>query len=425
MSIRTRRKSSPITAWPGYVDVLSALLMVVIFVLMVFIIAQFLLSQILYRQKNELAALHDQVAQLTELLGLEKTKTLQLNAQITQLSDSISNLTEEKDSLIAQLEDYSTQAEMDLEKIRVQMLSMASLNEDIHALRIVKDRLEKDVGQLASALSDRKNEILELRDRTKSLTTQLSDKTELTHLAQKKIGSQNIRIQALTSVLDEQKRILEKEKQLSADARAEIARLTTQINGLRSQLGMISKALALTEQAVSTKDEKIVELGKKLNTALARRVSQLEKYKSEFFGRLRHVVENNPAIQIKGDRFVLQAGLLFASGSAELGDGGQSHLISIADTLKEIAVKIPDELDWILRIDGHTDRIPINNAIFASNWELSVARAVSVVRFLSRSGIPENRMAATGFGKHHPIDPRNTQEAYQKNRRIEIKLTSK
>ncbi len=424
MISKTRRISSPITAWPGYVDVLSALLMVVIFVLMIFVLAQFLLSEVLYGQKNELALLHDQVSELAELLGLEKEKSSQLNTEVGRLSDAIIGLSEDKDVLMSQVAEDSARSQKDNAQIKQQMLNIASLNEDIQTLTRVKDDLEQKVADLAISLSDRDYQVSVLRDRSKALTARLADKEEMTILAQEKIEEQDIRIQALSVVLESQKEAIAREKQLSASVSAEVALLSDQITKLRAQLMMISNALALTKTQGQEKDEKIVELGKQLNIALARKVNELQKYRSEFFGRLQKILGNNPAVEIQGDRFVLQAGLLFESGSANLGLQGRSHLTTLANTLLEISRKIPNEINWILRIDGHTDRVPIKTRDFPSNWELSAARAVSVVRFLSEKGIPEKRMAAAGFSKYHPLDTADTPEAYQKNRRIEIKLTS-
>ena len=145
-----------------------------------------------------------------------------------------------------------------------------------------------------------------------------------------------------------------------------------------------------------------------MNIALARQVNKLERYRSEFFGRLREVLGENPNIRIEGDRFVLQAELLFESGSADLGEAGKVHLAKLAATLQALSAKIPRDINWILRIDGHADRLPIHNLQFASNWELSTARAVSVVRYLASHDIPQNRMAATGFSEFHPLDTKNT-----------------
>mgnify|MGYP003997663767 FL=1 len=424
MISKTRRISNPTTAWPGYVDVLSALLMVVIFVLMIFVLAQFLLSEVLYGQKNELALLHEQVSELAELLGLEKEKSSQLNPEVGRLSDAIIGLSEDKDELISKVAQDSAQFKKDNDKIKQQMLNIGSLNEDIQTLTLVKDELEQKVADLALSLSDKDYQVSVLRDRSKALTARLADKDEMTVLAQEKIEKQDIRIQALSVVLESQKEAIAREKLLSASASAEVALLSDQITKLQAQLRMISDALALTKTKGQEKDEKIAQLGKQLNIALARKVSELQKYRSEFFGQLQKIIGNNPAVEIQGDRFVLQAGLLFESGSANLGIQGRSHLTAMANTLLQISMKIPNEINWILRIDGHSDRVPINNETFSSNWELSAARAVSVVRFLSQTGIPEKRMAAAGFSKYHPIDEADTPEAYRKNRRIEIKLTS-
>jgi chemotaxis protein MotB len=406
------------------VDVLSALLMVVIFVLMIFVVAQFLLSEVLKGQESELAKLHSQVSELAEMLGLEKEKSGRLEIQVARLSDTIIALSEDKDILMSQMADYQAQAEMDEETVKQQMLTIASLNEDISALRQIRERLEQEVGDLAEALASRDREVGVLRDRSMRLAARLADQTETTLLAQEKIEEQEIRIQALSAVLASQKESIEKERQLSASARAEVALLTDQISRLREQLDLIRTALAQTEEEAEKKDAQIEDLGKQLNIALARKVHELTQYRSEFFGRLKKILGDNPAIQIRGDRFVFQAELFFASGSAELGEEGKTHLTTLAETLLMVAEKIPHDIDWILQVDGHSDKIPINNAFFASNWELSTARALSVVRFLSRQGIPENRMAAAGFSKYHPIDPADTPAAYRKNRRIEIKLTN-
>ena len=424
MAARSRRTASPITAWPGYVDVLSALLMVVIFVLMIFTIAQFLLSETLYGQENELSRLQDQVLELADLLGLEKENSDTLNTEVSRLSDVIIGLSEDREVLMGQVKAYGETTEKDQEKIRQQLMIMASLNEDILALRQVRQELEDKVKGLAGSLSDREYQISVVRDRSKALAARLADKSEQTILAQEKLESQEIRIQALSLVVASQKKAIVEEKQLSASSRAELALLSQQITNLRAQLKAISDSLGLAQVREMEKDEKIVDLGKRLNMALARKVNELAQYRSDFFGRLKKILGDNPQVQIQGDRFVLQAGLLFESGSADLGSAGRTHLGSLARTLKDISQNIPEEINWILRIDGHTDRLPIKNEIFASNWELSAARAVSVVRFLSAQGIPEQRMAAAGFSKYHPIDPAHTADAYQKNRRIEIKLTS-
>ena len=420
-----RRSIRSINVWPGYVDALSALLMVVIFVVLVFTIAQFLLSEILSGKESELVTLHQRVSELVRLLGLEEQRGQSLRAEMNDLSGMLSNLTEEKDALSSRLNKMTIQSRADREEIEKQLFVMASLQEDIHALQQLRRELEQRVGALSASLVEKSAQIGAFRDRTKALEARLADESERTLLAQREVEQSEVRIQALAALVGEQKAALKDERQLSADARAQIALLNRQIGSMKQQLDEIGRALKVAESEKAAQTVELTELGKRLNILLARRVNKLEKYQSEFFGRLRDILGDSPYIRIEGDRFVLQSELLFASGSAELGEQGKAHLVKVAGILRPISKKFPKDIDWILRIDGHTDRIPIRNERFASNWELSTARAVSVVRFLADQEISEKRMTAAGFSKFHPIDPSNTVEAYRKNRRIEIKLTSR
>jgi chemotaxis protein MotB len=258
-----------------------------------------------------------------------------------------------------------------------------------------------------------------------ALEARLDDETERTLLAQKTVEAREIRIQALLALVGEQEKALAEERQLSQDARSEIALLNRQITNLKKQLEQIAQALQAAEKEKKAQAVKLEDLGKRLNIVLAQQVNELQRYRSEFYGRLNAILGDNPYVKVEGDRFVLQAELLFESGSAELGAEGRAHLSRVGDVLLELSRKIPADINWILRIDGHTDRVPINTEQFQSNWELSTARAVSVVRFLADYGFPEDRMAAAGFSKFHPINPAQTLEAYRMNRRIEMKLTSR
>ncbi|MBN2034216.1 MAG: peptidoglycan -binding protein [Deltaproteobacteria bacterium] len=425
ISVAKRRAVQSVSVWPGYVDALSALLMVVIFVLLIFVIAYFLLSEILSGQESELAVLHKRLNELTRSLGLEQAKSEQLANEMTKLSGIVSFLTEEKQKLSSRVAQLSEESFTKDEDLKNKLLLITSLQEDIHSLRLARQELEQRVGQLSYLLEAKETQIGALRDRSKGLETRLADEKERTLLAQKEIDRKDIRIQALSALIGDQKSALEEQQRLSADARAEVALLNRQIMSLRLQLEEISRALQIAE--VEKKDQKIKmeDLGRRLNIALARQVNQLEQYRSEFFGRLREILGNKPNMRIEGDRFVVQAELLFDSGSAKLGEEGKGHLMKLATTLLLLSKTIPQDIKWVLRIDGHTDRVPIHNERFASNWDLSTARAVSVVRFLADQGIPENRMLAAGFSKFHPLDPADTPEAYRKNRRIEIKLTSR
>jgi chemotaxis protein MotB len=425
MSSIAKRSQYSFNPWPGYVDALSALLMVVIFLVLIFSVAQFLLSQILSGQESELVSLQHQVSELTRQLGLEEERNRTLTANVSELSVMISDLTDTKTSLEDRIVDMANDAEQDQSRIEAQLLTIGSLQEDIDALRRLREELENRIGDMAAAMQAGRLEMESIRDRSKTLEARLADEQERTHLAQQHTEEKEIRIQALTALIGEQKQALEAERQLSASARAQLAQLKQSIATLKARLETVSQALNIAQDENESKSSEIKDLGKRLNLALANRINDLEAYRSEFFGRLRAVLDDNPLIRIEGDRFVFQAELLFASGSATLGVEGSRHLSQLAATLKALAVKIPPEIDWILRIDGHTDRVPVTSGRFASNWELSTARAVSVVRFLSGQGIPEAHMAAAGFSKFHPLDPADTPEAFRKNRRIEIKLTSR
>jgi chemotaxis protein MotB len=344
---------------------------------------------------------------------------------VTELSFLVSSLTETRTDLNSKIEVLTQRSEIDRAELKQKIMLLASLQEDIDALRRMRQELEDRVGNLAAALQSSQTDLSSLRDRSKVLEARLAEQTDRTVLAQKDIEMKNIRIQALMALVGGQKQAIEEQRQLSADARAEVALLSQQINFLRKQLEEISQALDLSKAEKKVQTAEIKDLGKRLNIALARRVNELERYRSEFFGRLRMILGDNPYVQIVGDRFVFQAELLFASGSADLGEEGKMHLAKLAATLRDISKQIQKDIDWILRIDGHTDRVPIFSDKYVSNWELSTTRALSVVKFLARQGIPENRMAAAGFSKFHPLDPADTPAAYRKNRRIEIKLTSR
>lgn len=336
-----RRSRSTTNVWPGYVDALSALLMLVIFMLLVYVVSQLYLSQTLSDRDTQLARLNAQLNELSELLGLEESRSEALEAQLTSVQDR-------NNSLVDQLES-------------------------------TRERLMQQ-----TAIADAQSE----------------------------------RLAGMEESIDEK-------DEMSASQQAMILRLSNQIASLREQLRQIASALELQEQMTAEKEQELEQVSRRLNTLLAERVSQLEQYQSEFFARLRDILAGNENVRIVGDRFLLPSELLFASASAELGEEGRRELDKLADLLLDVSARIPDDVDWILRIDGHTDVIPINTPRFPSNWELSTARAVAVVRYLAAQGVPERRMAAAGFGEFFPVAEGTSPEALQRNRRIELKLTDR
>ena len=453
MAALARRSRGSPNIWPGFVDALATLLMVIIFLLTVFMLSQFFLNELLSGRDEALARLERQISELSDLLSLERQASTDLRLSIAQLSDQLQSSTVERDAMStqlaelaamrdalaaraekseadaarvgAQLEDAFKVISADKEKIKIQLAELESLRRDILALRTVRKDLEAKVGKLAANFQTAERDLTVARDRSKALEARLASEQERTTLAQREIEKRDIRLSELLMRADKSEAALADERELSTAQRARIALLARQIAALQKQLQRISALLEASETKTAKQQVQIADLGRRLNLALAARVEELSKYRSEFFGRLREVLGDHPGIRVVGDRFVFQSEVLFASGSAELNPEGEAQIAQLATTLTEIGKKIPKDINWILRVDGHTDRVPIQTPIFPSNWELSTARAISVVKFLVNHGVPADRLAATGFGEHQPLDPRQNQAGYSRNRRIELKLTQR
>ena len=383
--------------WPGFVDALAALLMVIIFLLMVFVIAQFFLNDALTGRDEALERLQVQVSDLADLLSLERQANEELRASTAKLSAELQASILISDGLKKQVKNLKLQAKT-AEELAANLknelaLSLSNIGENV---KIIESQLTQ-----INALRNDVESLKALREELEEKVTQLLSKV---------------------SNKDEQ---LITEKKLSQTARAQIALLNKQVTALRKQILQIANTLEASEKIAKQRRVKIANLGKRLNAALASKVQELARYRSEFFGRLRDVLGSQPGIRIVGDRFVFQSEVLFSKGSDQLESEGQKQIQQLAGTLRAITVKIPKNIDWILRVDGHTDQIPIRTTRFPSNWELSTARAISVVKFLVQRGISPTNLAATGFGEFQPIDPRDTEEAYIRNRRIELKLTQR
>ena len=383
--------------WPGFVDALAALLMVIIFLLMVFVIAQFFLNDALTGRDEALERLQVQVSNLADLLSFERQANEELRASTAKLSDELQASISISDGLKKQVKNLKLQAKTaeelaaNLKNELALSLSNIGANEEIIESQLTQiNALRNDVESL-KALRE------ELEEKVTQLLSKVSNKDE----------------QLIT------------EKKLSQTVRAQVALLNKQVSALRKQILLIANILEASEKIAKQRRVKIANLGKRLNAALASKVQELARYRSEFFGRLRDVLGSQPGIRIVGDRFVFQSEVLFSKGSDQLENEGQKQIQQLAGTLRAITVKIPKNIDWILRVDGHTDQIPIRTTRFPSNWELSTARAISVVKFLVQRGISPTNLAATGFGEFQPIDPRDTEEAYIRNRRIELKLTQR
>jgi chemotaxis protein MotB len=352
-SLARRRRGLDI--WPGFVDALTSLILVMIFVLLLFAVGQFVLSQTLAGKNKALADLNAQIAQLAQTLSLAQDAKTKLDAKVNELSASLSTSNTALDAKSAEA---------------------AKLAADIAALTELKTQLEQQVAQMAAQLDTSKKDLVAATD-------------------------------------------------LNAKSAAQVELLNRQLAAVQEQLKQITAALEIANKNVKDKDVKIAELGKELNIALANKVNQLEKYRSEFFGKLREALGNRADIQVVGDRFVVPTDILFDTGSAEMSPDAQASMAKLAKTLNEVAAEIPSNLDWVLRIDGHTDKRPIHTDQFPSNWELSTARATAIVKQLVVQGIQPRHLSANGFGQFQPLDPKDTEAAFAKNRRIEIQLTNR
>ncbi|HET7851439.1 MAG TPA: peptidoglycan -binding protein [Methyloceanibacter sp.] len=341
MALAKSRRGPAVNYWPGYVDMLSTLLLVVTFLMSLFMLSNYFITTQESGKDTMLSRLNRQLSQLTELLALERSK---------------------------------------------------------------KESLEDSLSALQATLVDKDKE-------NARLTGLLGDQSGKTEGAEAKTN-------ALSSQLDQQ-------KQITNEALAKVEILNQQLAALRLQLAALQEALDASEAKDRESQVKIADLGQRLNVALAKKVQELARYRSDFFGKLREVLGSRADFQVVGDRFVFPADVLFDSGSADLKPEAMPQIDKLADALKELETQIPPDIAWVLRIDGHTDIKPITNVNFPSNWELSSARAISVVRYLIDRGIPANRLVAAGFGEFQPLDPGDSDEALAKNRRIELKLTER
>ena len=413
------RRDRATNIWPGFVDALATLLLVIVFLLLIFVMAQFFLSHALSGRDTALDRLRGQVSELADLLALERRAQGNLKDNLAQMSAELQTSVALRDDLRATINSMRLSAEE----------TEASLRAELEATR--KAGAEARDG-LMRQLADARDEGAENREKLErqlaeiaGLNNDIARLSALREELQSKIAEMAAKAGETEQELATNKKALLEERELSDSARAEVALLNKQMATLRSQLSKIEAALEASEKLSEEQKVQIVNLGKRLNAALATKVQELSRYRSEFFGRLREVLGRQQGLRIVGDRFVFQSEVLFDAGSALMGTEGYGQMTRLATTLKELMAKIPDDIDWVLRVDGHTDSDPIRTAQFPSNWELSSARAIAVVRHLINQGIPANRLVAAGFGQYQPIDPGGDEIAKRRNRRIELKLTQR
>ena len=484
---RARRRSHQggLEAWPGYVDALSTLLMVIIFVLLVFALAQGFLSVALSSRDQALDRVNRQVAELAEMLALERGQATELRGTLNRTATELRAAAAARDALAAQLREAreerervgaerdAIRGERDRLAARVTDLDLASrggaerlasleqrlaealrrteaaggdaaqVARDLTAERAARQQSEARAARDLEAeraarqqeaaraaaldaqtradratIEARMADIANLYDQVRALTALRDQLERQAQEASRRAGGEQERREAAEARAGEHTRLAE-------SARAQVALLTRQLDELRAQIARVAAALDVSEAAAREKDAQIANLGSRLNAALAARVEELQRYRSDFFGRLRDLLGERPEVRVVGDRFVFQSEVLFPPASADLSDRGQQQIRAIAKLFQDLVSRFPPDVNWVLRVDGHADRNPIRTSRFASNWELSAARAIAVSQLLIQEGLPANRVAATAFGDNQPLDPADTPEAYARNRRIELRLTDR
>lgn len=490
MALSRRSGRLPPSIWPGFVDSMTALVLVLFFVISIFMIVQFVLRDTITGQTKELDELSLQVANLADALGLERARADRSETLVSTLTTAkadaearVATLTDEKAAADAKITDFEAQVaglvarNADLQGAVDASAAAAKLAEAKRAaLEALAASLQKDVeaakgdaaaqaGKLSEAEAGRLAEAAaaealrkKLADSDAELTAMtLSLEAErkkaedtLTLLAAAEAAQKGLEGQKAAALTDAQKRMAElaqanallaEQKQLSADGQRQVALLNQQTAELRAQLASLQGLLDASATKDAASQVQIETLGSNLNAALAKlaisdarekarleaEAKDLANYRSEFFGKMRAILGEREGVQVVGDRFVFPSEVLFTPGSATLNDEGRAQVARVATVIREVADQIPPEIPWILRVDGHTDTTPVSpSSPFRDNWELSEARALSVVRYIvEEQGLPPNRLAATGFGEYQPIDPGTGPEALARNRRIELKLTER
>ncbi len=471
---KSQRSEDNSIIWPGFVDVLASTLMVIIFVVLLFTVAQVYLGDLVVGKNKQILSLEktieiqdetivEQDLSLSdkEIALLERQEVIkQLDTEINILDDEIKakqfEISEKENLLTAKDEEITLQDELLKEKdntiltlddlINKQALDITELNEIIARITeelslslAEKEELRGRLSSLNEEQENLKNKLQELGGENEVLVSQLSDsqgriQSLLKSLSSSK-GENEILETQISSVenqnqsLRDQISSLEQDSLIQTtslnDALAQISRLSEDIKILSNEIQLLNNLLESKEAEIASNKIELGELGDRLNRVLTSELYKLQKYRSEFFGQLSETLGQREDIQIKGDRFIFQSEILFESGSTDIQSGGRVALSLIAKTLMDLSNQIPTDLNWILQVDGHTDKVPISTARFPSNWELSHARALEVVKFFIQQGIPADKLSANGYGEHQPISLGSSPEDLKLNRRIELKITQR
>ena len=418
------RQRRTVDIWPGFVDALAAMLMVVMFVLLLFSVGQFLLNDALVGRDLTVDQLRSRITGLADVLAMERKEKSDLQNRLSSLTGELEVTLRDRDEYEKRLADMTLQAQgsaTELQRVEGDLqLARNSIADKDQILQQQRDT----IAERGQTLQQQRDAIAERDQTLQQQRGTIAEREQTLQQQRDTVTSLETDRQRLQTSLETSRQETAEQKTLVGQAQASVEELNDQIATLNEQLARINQVLESSEAKLKDKDVEIEDLGQRLNLALADKVEELSRYRSDFFGKLREALSDNPDVRVEGDRFVLPSEVLFSSASADLDKQGAKEISTVARTLKEITQQIPDDIDWVLRVDGHTDRRSIRR-VFASNWELSSARAISIVKYMISQGIPAEHLVAAGFGQYHPIDPGSSEEAYRRNRRIELKLTSR
>jgi len=439
--------------WPGFVDVLASTLMVIIFVVLLFTVAQVYLGDLVVGKNEQIQNLEktieiqdetivEQDLSLSgkELALIERQEVIkQLDTELEILDEEIrSKQTEisEKENLLIAKDDLINQQAIDITELNE---IIARITEELSLSLEEKEELRSKLSSLGEEQQLLKNQLQELGGENQLLVGQLSEsqgriQSLLESLSSSK-GENEILETQISSVENQNQTLRDQISSLEQDSKiqvinlnealAQISRLSEDIKILSNEIQLLNNLLDSKEAEIASNKIELGELGDRLNRVLTSELFKLQKYKSEFFGQLSETLGQREDIQIKGDRFIFQSEILFESGSADIQVEGRAALSLVAKTLIDLSDQIPTDLNWILQIDGHTDMVPIATSRFPSNWELSHARALEVLKFFIQQGIPADKLSANGYGEHQPISLGSSPEDLKLNRRIELKITQR
>jgi chemotaxis protein MotB len=464
--------------WPGYVDALASLLMAFVFLLSFYAVGQMALSSAVSDRDSAIDKLNAQLAALGDVLNIERVKSADLDRRLSALGTQLRDTTAARDRLAGQLRDAEARiagilrerddltgrlAAVGRERDQLQgqlagvtrerdqlqssvegfvrerdtaTAAAARTQRDLDELQrraagITSER-DRLAGELAKLLEERERLAGRLKDVEDRAKAQVLDDKKMADALKAEIERQKLELTRLSAAMaaanDEKGKLwddLTVEQKLNAEQKAAIVRLTAEIAAIKKEMARLGDLLDIKERQLKDRNAQIVDLGTRLNRALASKVEELSRYRSEFFGKLREALAGRGDVTVVGDRFVFQSEVLFDPAQSALKEEGERQLVDLALRLRDIAQRIPPEVDWVLQVDGHTDSIPINTPQFRSNWELSTARAIAVVKVLEANGIPPSRLVAAGYAEHRPLVAGTDAVSRAKNRRIELKLTSR